>query len=68
MNTFVNTLNDSEVMKMQSDLTPEAKADWLSSIEHDLHNPNRGKVHRPIEMFWQKLEDGVRNHYEGVSR
>jgi len=62
MNTFVDTLDDTDVMEMQGDLTPETKADWLRSIEHDLSNPNRGKVHRPIEVLWQKLEDSVRNH------
>jgi hypothetical protein len=64
MNTI---LDDTDIMEMQGDLTLGVKADWLRSIEQDLHNPNRGKVHRPIEVFWQKLEDGVRNHYEGVS-
>ena len=61
-NTFVDTLDDSDVMEMQDNLTPEEKADWLCSIEHDLRNPNRGKVHRPIEVFWQKLEDSVRRY------
>lgn len=39
----------------------EEKADRPRSIEHDLRHPNRGKVHRLIEVFWQKLEDGVRS-------
>lgn len=68
MNTLVDTLDDTDVMEMQDDLTPEEKADWLRSIELDLHNSNRGKDHRPIEELWKKLEDSVRNHYEGVSR
>ena len=67
MNTFVDTLENTDVMEMQDELTPEERAYWEASIERDLHNPNRGKVHRPIEEFWQKLEDSVRKHYEGVS-
>lgn len=66
-NTFVDTLDDTDVMEMQDNLTPEERAYWEASIERDMRNPNRGKVHRPIEELWQKLEDSIRKHYEGVS-
>ena len=66
-NTFVGTLDNADVMGMQDELTPQEREDWLASIECDMRNPNRGKEHRPIEELWQKLEDSVRKHYEGVS-
>ena len=67
MNTFVDTLDDTDVMEMQDELTPEERAYWEASIERDMRNPNRGKVHRPIEELWQKLEDSLKKHYAGVS-
>lgn len=66
-NTFVDTLDGTDVMEMQDELTPEERAYWESSIERDMRNPNRGKVHRPIEELWQKLEDSIRQHYAGIS-
>ena len=67
MNTVVDTLDDTDVMEMQDELTPEERAYWEASIERDMRNPNRGKVHRPIEELWQKLEDSLKKHYAGVS-
>ena len=66
-NTFVDTLDDTDVVEMQDELTLEERKRWEASIEQDVRNPNRGKVHRPIEELWQKLEDSVKRHYEGVS-
>ncbi|MBQ9417445.1 MAG: hypothetical protein IJU19_02565 [Bacteroidales bacterium] len=65
--TFASTLDDTIVMEMQDELTSEERAYWEASIERDILNPNRGKVHRPIEELWKKLEDSVKKHYAGVS-
>ena len=67
MNTFVDTLDDTDVLEVQDELTPEERAYWEASIKRDILNPNRGKVHRPIEELWQKLEDSLKKHYAGVS-
>ena len=67
MNTFADTQDDTDVMEMQDELTPEERAYWEASIQRDILNPNLGKAHRPIEELWQKLEDSVRKHYAGVS-
>lgn len=58
-------------VEIEDDLTPEERALWEASIERDLRNPNRGKVHRPIGELWQKLEAELEKEqkklYEGVS-
>ena len=59
------------LIEIEDNLTPEQRAYWEASIERDLRNPNRGKVHRPIGELWQKLEaeleKELKKHYEGVS-
>ena len=58
-------------VEVENDLTPEERAYWEASIERDMRNPNRGKVHRPIGELWQKLEAELEKEqkklYEGVS-
>ena len=51
MNTLVDTLDDTDVMEMQDDLTPEEKADWLRSIEHDLTTPTEAKITAPLRSY-----------------
>ena len=48
------------------DLTPEQRAYWEASIERDLRNPNRGKVHRPIGELRQKMLEALDKYYEKV--
>ena len=64
-------MKEMNLVEVEDDLTPEQRAYWEASIERDLRNPNRGKVHRPIGELWQKLEaeleKELKNHYEGVS-
>lgn len=51
MNTFVDTLEDTDVMETQDELTPEERAYWEASIERDMREIAEGKQHEhyPIE-------------------
>ncbi|MBQ9474329.1 MAG: hypothetical protein IJU81_07985 [Bacteroidales bacterium] len=51
-----NIATENHYSEKELPLTPEQQADWMASIKHDINNPNRGKVHRDIDNFWQKLE------------
>jgi len=64
-------MREMNLVEIEDDLTPEERAYWEASIERDMRNPNRGKVHRPIGEFWQKLEaeleKDLKKRYEGLS-
>lgn len=64
MSTFIDIGEEIDVTTIQDELTPEERAYWEASIERDLHNPNRGKVHRPIEELRQKMLAALEKHYE----
>ena len=68
MNTFVDTLEDTDVMERQDDLTPEERAYWEASIERDMRNRAEGRKPKYIssDEFWSKLEEAVMRHYERV--
>ncbi len=55
MNTFVDTLDDTDVMEMQGDLTPEQRAYWESVIERDMRDRNKTKNYLTLDEFEQKL-------------
>ena len=55
MNTFVDTLDDTDVMEMQGDLTSEQRAYWESVIERDMRDRNKTKNYLTLDEFEQKL-------------
>ena len=55
MNTFVDTLDDTDVMEMQGDLTSEQRAYWESVIERDVRDRNKTKNYLTLDEFEQKL-------------
>ena len=68
MNSFVDTLDDNDVMEMQDDLTPEERAYWEASIERDTRNRAEGRkpMYLSGDEFWGKVEEAVKRHYERV--
>ena len=54
------------LIEIEDDLMPEQRAYWEASIERDLRNPNRGKVHRPIGELRQKMLEALDKYYEKV--
>ena len=68
MNAFVDTLDDTDVMKMQDELTPEQRMRWEASIERDLREIAEGKPQRYIsgDEFWSELREAVMRRYERV--
>ena len=68
MNTFVDTLDDTDVMEMQDDLSPEQCTRWEDLIERDLRDIAEGKPQKYItgDEFWGKLTDAVMRQYEAV--
>lgn len=65
MKTLVKTLEKNEEFGV---LTPEEQAYWNASIERDLRNKAEGKPQEYLssEEFWNKFEEAVMRHYEGV--
>lgn len=61
-NTFVDTLDDAEVMEMQDELTPEERAYWEASIERDMREIAEGKPQKYItlEQFGEELRAAIR--------
>lgn len=55
MNTFVDTMDDSDVMEMQDDLSSEQRAYWESVIERDMRDRDKTKNHLTLDEFEQKL-------------
>lgn len=55
MNTFVDTLDDTDVMEMQGNLTSEQRAYWESVIERDVRDRNKTKNYLTLDEFEQKL-------------
>ena len=55
MNTFVDTLDDTDVMERQDDLTPEQRAYWESVIERDMRDRDKPKNFLTLDEFEQKL-------------
>ena len=68
MNTFVEPLDDTDVMEMQDELTPEERAYWEASIERDMRNRAEGRMPKYLssDEFWGKVEEAVTRHYERV--
>ena len=54
-NTFVDTLDGTDVMEMQGDLTPEQRAYWESVTERDMRNRDKDKNYLTLDEFEQKL-------------
>lgn len=55
INTFVDTKDDTDVMEMQDDLTPEQRAYWESVIERDMRDRDKTKNYLTLDEFEQKL-------------
>ena len=62
MNTFVDTMDDIDVMEAQDDLTPEQRMRWEASIERDLREIAEGKPQKYItlEQFGEELRAAIR--------
>lgn len=62
MNTFVDPLDDTDVMEMQDDLTPEQRMRWEASIERDMREIAEGKPQKYItlEQFGEDLRAAIR--------
>lgn len=65
MNTFVDTLDDTDVMEMQDELSPEERAYWTKSIEEDLEEIASGKQsgYMTLDEFETELKTAVRRLY-----
>lgn len=61
-NTIVDTLDDTDVMEMQDDLTPEERAYWEASIKRDMRNRAEGIKPKYIsgDELWNKFEEAVK--------
>ena len=57
MNTFVDTVDDTDVMETQDELSPEERAYWEASIERDMQEIAEGKPqeHYPIEDLRKRM-------------
>ena len=55
MNTFVEAMDDTDVMEMQGDLTPEQRSYWDSVIERDMRDRDKDKNYLTLDEFEQKL-------------
>lgn len=55
MNTFVDTIDDTDVMEMQGNLALEQRAYWESVIERDLRDRDKTKNYLTLDEFEQKL-------------
>ena len=67
-NTFVDTLDDTDVIEMHDNLSPEQRARWENIIERDLREISEGKPQKYItgDEFWGKLTEAVMRQYETV--
>lgn len=61
-NTFVDTLDDTDVMEMQDELSSEQRARWEASIERDMREIAEGKPQKYItlEQFGEELRAAIR--------
>lgn len=66
--TYIDTLDDTDVMEMQDELTPEQRVHWETSIESDLREIAEGKPRKYIsgDEFWSELREAVMRQYEKV--
>ena len=55
MNTFVDIIDEADVMEMQGNLTPEQRSYWDSVIERDMRDGNKTKSYLTLDEFEQKL-------------
>ena len=55
MNTFVETMDDTDVIEMQGDLIPEQRSYWKSVIERDMRDRDKAKNYLTLDEFEQKL-------------
>jgi len=55
MNTFVDIMDDADVVEMQGNLTPEQRSYWDSVIERDMRVGDKTKSYLTLDEFEQKL-------------
>jgi phage terminase large subunit len=55
MNTFVDIMDDADVMEMQGNLTTEQRSYWDSVIERDMRDRDKTKSYLTLDEFEQKL-------------
>lgn len=62
MNTLVEPLDDTDVMEMQDELSPEQRMRWDASIERDMRDIAGEKTQKYItlEQFGEELRAAIR--------
>lgn len=65
MTTFIDTLEEKDIVALQDDLTPEQRARWEAIIEQDLRDIAEGKPKKylTLDEFEKKLIDAVHTIY-----
>ena len=60
--TFVDTLDETDVMEMQDEPTSEQRMRWEASIERDMCEIAEGKPqkHITLEQFGEELRAAIR--------
>lgn len=55
MSTFVDTLDDPDVIETHDGLSLEQRAYWESLIKRDMRDRGKPKNHLTLDEFYQKL-------------
>ena len=61
MDTFVDTLEDTDVMELQDNLTPAQRSYWQRVIDEAHYEPNEAKRYISLEEFGRELMAAVRS-------
>ena len=61
MDTFVDTLEDTDVMELQDNLTPAQRSYWQRVIDGAHYEPNEAKRYISLEEFGRELMAAVRS-------
>ena len=66
MTTFIDTLEEKDIVALQDDLTPEQRARWEAIIEQDLRDVAEGKPKKYIsgDEFEKKMIEALNEFYD----
>lgn len=66
MTTFIDTLDEKDIVALQDDLTPEQRARWEAIIEQDLRDIAEGKPKKYIsgDEFEKKMIEALNEFYD----
>ena len=66
MTTFIDTLEEKDIVALQDDLTPEQRARWEAIIEQDLRDIAEGKPKKYIsgDEFEKKMIEALNEFYD----